>query len=159
MRNLAYSPHLVTYLDILGFRNLLYTKHPNFISRSIRRVLETTRPDKLTKEENEENYVVFSDLIVHTVPINSRANTTFPTGLVYSEILGLAHAQAELIDDGLVIRGAITAGEIERSYNVVFGRGLISAYELEDKKALFPRIIIDDALLRAMKTNRLLRYH
>ena len=129
LRNLVYSPHLVTYLDILGFRRLIKTKHPNFISRAIRRVTETTRPDKLTKKENEENYVKFSDLILHTVPIHSRANLMYPTGLVYSEILGLAHAQTELIYEGLVLRGAVTLGKIERSYKVIFGPGLINAYD------------------------------
>jgi hypothetical protein len=159
-RYLSYTPHLVTYLDILGFRDLIKKKedNPNFISRMIRRVIETTRPDKLTKEENEENYVNFSDLIVHTVPIFSNSNTTFPTGLVYSEILGLAHAQAELICEELLIRGAVTIGKIEHSYNVIFGPGLISAYDLEQKYR-FPRIVLGDPLLREIKTNRLLRFH
>lgn len=158
-RNLSYTPHLVTYVDILGFRELVHKQHPNFISRIIRRVIETTKPDEVDKKENEENYVNFSDLIVHTVPINSRSNVTYPSGVVYSEILGLVHAQAELIDEGLLIRGAVTIGDIERSYRVIFGPGLISAYDLEQKSARFPRIIVDAALLRATKKNRLLRFH
>jgi hypothetical protein len=158
-RNLEYSPHLISYIDILGFRELVAEKSPNFISKAIRRVIETTAPDAQVMKKNHENYINFSDLIVHTVPIFSSANKKFPDGLVFWEINHLALAQISLIDEGLLLRGAVTIGMLERTYGVLFGPGIISAYELEREQAQFPRIVVDSDLIKAVKTNPLLRAH
>jgi hypothetical protein len=158
-RNLAYTPHLISYIDILGFRELIAEKSPNLISRAIRRVIETTAPDAQILKENRENYINFSDLIVHTVPILSSANKKFREGLVFVEVNNLALAQAALIEEDLLIRGALTIGEIERTYGVLFGPGLISAYELEREHAQFPRIVVDPNVIEALKQMPLLRAH
>lgn len=158
-RNLKYSPHLITYIDILGFRELVVEKSPNFISKAIRRVIETTAPDAQILKANRENYISFSDLIVHTVPILSPSNKQNPEGLVFLEINNLALAQAALIEEGLLVRGAITIGMLERTYGVLFGPGIISAYELEREQAQFPRIVVDSDLVEALKTTSLLRAH
>jgi len=159
LRSLAYSPHLITYVDILGFRELVKEQTPNFISKAIRRLIEATAPRADIKKANQENYVNFSDLIVHTVPIDSPSNLKNPQGLVFYEIHSLAIAQAELIGDGLLLRGALTIGEMERTYGVLFGPGLISAYDLEREQAQFPRIVVDSDLIDALKEFPLLRRH
>ncbi|MDR3460608.1 MAG: hypothetical protein P4N60_24530 [Verrucomicrobiae bacterium] len=53
----------------------------------------------------------------------------------------LSYLQGELISEGYMIRGAITAGDICISGDIVFGPALIEAVEGE-KKAVFPRIIL-----------------
>jgi hypothetical protein len=158
-RSLEYTPHLITYIDMLGFGDLVKERSPNFISRAIRRVIEATAPDEATRKENKENYVKFSDLIVHTVPIFSAANKKFRNGIVFQEIHGLASAQASLIGEGLLLRGALTIGMLERTYGVLFGPGLISAYDLEREQAQFPRIIVGSELIEALKTTPLLAAH
>src|SRR5881394_1122419 len=158
-RHLVYSLHLISYIDILGFRELVAEKSPNFISKAIRRVIEATAPDAQILKRNRENYINFSDLIVHTVPILSPANKKFREGLAFVEINSLALAQAALIGEGLLLRGALTIGEIERTYSVLFGPGLISAYELERHQAQFPRIVVDPNLFEALKEVPLLRAH
>lgn len=158
-RDLKYSPHLITYIDILGFRELVKTKSPNFISRAIRQVIEATAPDDKIRKANEENYVKFSDLIVHTVPILSRANKKFRDGIVFLEIHGLVAAQAMLVDQGLLLRGALTMGMLERTYGVLFGPGIIAAYDLEREQAQFPRIVVESDLIEALKVTPLLTAH
>ncbi len=80
-------------------------------------------------------------------------------GIVFHEIQRLALAQAALIDEGLLLRGALTLGMLERSYGVLFGPGIISAYELERDQAQFPRIIVEPSLIEALKTTPLLTAH
>jgi hypothetical protein len=130
-RYLRYSPYVVTYIDILGFRELVQKKSPNFISWAIRQVREITVPDVQKIKDEKEHYVYFSDLIVHTVPLLSEVNQDKPRGIVFREIQQIAMVQAVLMEKGLLLRGAVTVGDIERSYGVLFGSGLISAYELE----------------------------
>jgi hypothetical protein len=156
-RNLIYAPHLVTYIDIMGFRDMVADKSPNDISKVIRLVKEAFEPDKDLKKTYEESYVNFSDLIVHTIPLKSKANIQHRDGLVFGRILDIVHGQAKLIDDGIVLRGALTIGGMEKSYNVLFGPALISAYDLERKSARFPRIVVDTALLQEFKANPLLQ--
>lgn len=158
-RNLKYAVHLVTYLDILGFRELISEESPNFISKAIRLVIEATAPDTELRHRYKENYTNFSDLIVHTVPVYSVANKKYKDGLVYCRVLDLLFAQTALIQEGLLLRGALTIGNIERTYGVLFGPALIAAYDLEREKAKYPRIILDPRLLEELKTNPHLRRH
>jgi hypothetical protein len=65
--------------------------------------------------------------------------------------------QAVLIEKGLLLRGAITIGEMERSYGVLFGPGLISAYELERDYATYSRIVVHNQLLKSIKSKRALQ--
>jgi hypothetical protein len=158
-RNLKYSPHLITYIDILGFRELVKEKTPNFISHAIQKVIQATAPDDKISKANEENYVKFSDLIVHTVPILSPANKKYRDGIVFQEIQGLATAQASLVGDGLLLRGAVTMGMLERTYGVLFGPGIIAAHDLEREQARFPRIVVESDLIEALKVTPLLTAH
>lgn len=89
----------------------------------------------------------------------SPANRKFRDGIVFQEIQGLAAAQAILVCEGLLLRGALTLGMLERSYGVLFGPGIITAYELEREQARFPRIVVDPELIEALKVTPLLTAH
>jgi hypothetical protein len=157
-RKLAYKLHLIAYLDILGFRELIKSKPPAFISHVIGQAIQWTSPEREDQKAFKENYVNFSDLIVHTIPLETPA-VRASGGDLYYEIKNLAFAQAALINEGVLIRGALTAGLLERSYRVLFGPGLIAGYELERDYAQFPRIILSPDLFHQNKATRLLWAH
>nr|WP_317187917.1 hypothetical protein [Acinetobacter gerneri] len=46
----------------------------------------------------------------------------------------------------ILLRGALTIGEIYHDENMVFGPAMVEAYELESKVAEFPRIILHDKI-------------
>lgn len=150
-RYLRYKPNLVTYLDILGFRELVYGNSPNRISWAIRQVKQITEPNAHTNMHEGENYVNFSDSIVHTVPLEGLSQEA-SENIVLSQIKYTSLVQAVLIEKELLLRGAITVGLIEKSWGVLFGPGLISAYELERDFAVYSRIVIDHELLKTLKT-------
>jgi len=58
-----------------------------------------------------------------------------------------------------IIRGAFVLGELERTYGVLFGPGLISAYEFEREYAQFPRIVVDPQVIEALRDYPVLRAH
>jgi hypothetical protein len=79
-RKLKYLPHLITSIGILGLRELVKEKSPNFISRAIRQVVEATALDDKIRKANEENYTQFPRLVVEALakkyllpPSNKRA--------------------------------------------------------------------------------------
>lgn len=90
---------------------------------------------------------------------SSRVVTQFSDSVVVSyhanEAGGLAemlydvlHLQLTLIQRGLLIRGAITKGQLHHDQDFVFGPALNEAAELE-KVAMYPRVIVDRDLLKA----------
>ncbi|GAB4212808.1 MAG: hypothetical protein OHK0013_35990 [Sandaracinaceae bacterium] len=74
-------------------------------------------------------------------------DATFPSALFY-ELLALVHMQGELAPQGVLIRGAITHGDVFTDGSTVFGPALVRAYELESGNAVYPRIIVDPELLQ-----------
>lgn len=79
--------------------------------------------------------------------------TTFSDNVVISEplegpnfhllLFRLGYMQVLASWSGLLIRGAITIGDIVHDDSIVFGPALNRAYELESEQAIYPRIILD----------------
>ncbi|MCK5296247.1 MAG: hypothetical protein KAJ75_05100 [Alphaproteobacteria bacterium] len=55
--------------------------------------------------------------------------------------------QADLIQHGFVIRGAVTKGKILHNQKMIFGPALVAAYKLENFDAKYPRIIVSDDII------------
>ena len=111
----------------------------------------------MVKKDDHTEVVSFSDSIVRIRKIETKANQRYPKGLLFQELISLVHAQGQLIDFDILIRGGVSVGDIYISGGRVFGPGLIDAYQLESKYALYPRIIIDPHLIQNYKTNKLLK--
>jgi hypothetical protein len=79
--------------------------------------------------------------------------TTFSDNAVISEpvegpnfhllLFRLGYMQVIASWSGLLIRGAVTIGDIVHDDSIVFGPALNRAYELESQQAIYPRIILD----------------
>jgi hypothetical protein len=79
--------------------------------------------------------------------------TTFSDNAVVSEpvegpnfhllLFRLGYMQVIASWSGLLIRGAVTIGDIVHDDSIVFGPALNRAYELESQQAIYPRIILD----------------
>ena len=80
-------------------------------------------------------------------------------GLLYCELLDFVFVQAELIADGVLLRGSITFGDIFIDDKTVFGPALIRAYELEDQVSIAPRVIVDPEVFPLLEKYPVLRAH
>lgn len=79
---------------------------------------------------------------------------------VHGQILRVVHAQSTLLfDEGILIRGGITVGQVARSYGQLFGPGVVRAYELESKVARFPRVVVGEEVLDELSNNPRLWVH
>jgi hypothetical protein len=155
-----YQKAIVTFVDILGFGDFVQKSDYKAVEKVLDAVEESTSPiilDELDNEGDNTEVVSFSDSIVRVRKIESEANKKYPTGVLFQELLSLVHAQVELIDLNIIIRGGVTIGDIFISEGRVFGPGLVEAYSLENKYAKYPRIVIDPKLVYEYKTNELLR--
>ncbi len=166
-----YDYRIVTFIDILGFKNLIYdsendTNIRQVIFKALKFFKKWESPDRwgLKHIEIEEdaqykglpNFEIaklttctcFSDSIVISVKINDlNINEIFST-----LVANLADMGNYLMRNKILIRGAITIGNLYHNKNgIIFGSGLIEAYELESNNAIYPRIILSQNLISKLK--------
>jgi hypothetical protein len=155
-----YQKAIVTFIDILGFGDLVKKSDYGSVKKVLDAVEKTTSPITFAEQNGKEDLpevVSFSDAIVRVRKFESDTNKRNPFGVLFYELVSLVHAQSELMDIDIIIRGSVTIGDIYISEGRVFGPALVDAYGLENKYADYPRIIIDPKLIREYKTNTLLR--
>lgn len=139
----------VAFIDILGFKDIVYSNDKYRIQDYITAMenwhglLEHAK--KIDKIEIEFNTI--SDSIVIYTKIDED-NLRF---LIYL----VASLQSHLLINKLYSRGAISKGDIyfNSDTSILVGKGLISAYQLE-QTANFPIVIIDNKIIYDLSQNR-----
>lgn len=151
-----YTKTLVTYLDILGFAELVDRSRssPAEISR-IQHILAALnrvgsagpRPHEYSESEIRALFESFnfSDLTVRAIRVNDMQYAKF----VDWELFYLAEHQLTLAAQGVLLRGGICMGDLlaVSEQNLIFGPALVKAYRLESGYAIYPRIVIDRQLI------------
>jgi hypothetical protein len=154
-----YTESIISYFDILGFKNLVArTPDPEEIARKVRALKRHSATDAEIAELYGSTFTNFSDLVLRTVPVQQDVETG-AVGTLFWELVDLVHVQGELIRDGVLLRGAVTVGEIYVQDGISFGPGLIRAYELESTVALYPRVIADPVIFEKLQLTPSLGAH
>jgi hypothetical protein len=136
--NIEYKNRLVAFIDVLGIKNLVYTTELQPIETYYEFILANFTT---AVARRSFDFLMISDSIVIYCDA-SAANL--------AELIKLtATLQAGLLSKEILVRGAISHGGlfVDKTNNIVVGKGLISAYSLE-AAARFPRIIIDRTLIK-----------
>ena len=133
-----YTCSIVSYLDILGFRELIETRTAGEISQILRILGESVEPDSVFKSERIR-FTKFSDTVIRSMP----EAIHYPHNFIF-ELRSILYAHIALIPHGILIRGAVTIGDIAQSWGRVYGPGVVRAYTLESPKGAPPRIIVDE---------------
>lgn len=166
---LKYEKRIVAFIDILGFKEIVKQSEKDtakiellFSVLEYLKDWETSEKWNLKLVEIEEdaqkkgvdkfdirgktNSTSFSDSIVVSVKTDNNINEMTST-----LIINLAYIGSVLMEKGILIRGGITIGNIvHNEKGTVFGQGLIEAYLLETKSAIYPRIILSDKLINEL---------
>lgn len=161
-RPVNYERSILTYIDILGFSELISNKSAGDISRAIRVVREAAEPRRFKgafKEIPEADFRNFSDLCIIRKVIAKKDK--FPaSGEVFSQILHMVHVQTNLLfDEGILLRGGITVGDVALSYGQLFGPAVVRGYALESQVARFPRVVVGEEVLRELRNDPALWVH
>jgi hypothetical protein len=144
-KKVKYVRSIVSYLDILGFHELIKTKRPGEISRILRILAESVKPSPIFKADKFQ-FTKFSDTVIRSIPVNENLSFAFTF-----ELRSVLNAQIALISEGIPIRGAVTIGDIVQSWGVVYGPAVIRAYSLESQRGSPPRIVIDEEALAEVR--------
>lgn len=171
-----YEQRLCAFVDILGFRKLVERSiNRPHLQQQIRQLLrhvvdakpiwEQDSPVDLIEaqlreqgitnprsaaEQRVAGYAVaergtsFSDSIVLSVTLNARAISSLVTSLLF-----LSRGAAEL---GSYVRGGVCQDLLCHEEDLCFGPALIAAYDLDQKVALYPRIVVTPDAYEAIAT-------
>lgn len=137
-----YKECYIAFLDLLGFKNMISHK----TCAEILEIFEIIKVD-INKVNTDKNEVLYhSDKL--KIKVISDSICFYIEKDVENSFLGLvaqcAVFQSKLLklDEPVLIRGAITEGELYAKDDITFGPGLTDAYLLEEKNSKFPRIIL-----------------
>jgi class 3 adenylate cyclase len=150
---------VVAFVDILGFKELASSASESAAARTLldrlrkalREALEHIRLyEKSTASSDSDIYRVriFTDNVVIAHPIYQDAEMEL--GLVFTQ---LAIFQTLLATHGFFVRGGVAIGEATVDEDIVFGPGLVKAYEAESTKARDPRIVLSAEAAKAVQTH------
>jgi len=143
------SDYLIAYFDILGYSKTVSNISEYEESELITHIIGIAKKIYELKKKYEEGFPFkiysFSDNFLIAVKIK---NTEYYFNEFVFLIGLLQEVQFEIIlYRGLFIRGSLVKGKLYAGKSLVYGKGLITAYEIEDKVAIYPRIIVDKQLL------------
>lgn len=142
---MIYSKRLVVYADILGFNELVKdSKNIQAINNALNEIQFTPKISNFinnleadSEESSGYQFSLFSDNFCLSLPIENIH--------AFSSILSTLTVQlCSLLerDKPILCRGAIHIGDLYHEGDIVFGQALIDAYQLEQKTAFYPRIIL-----------------
>lgn len=134
-KNLKYQDSIMAFIDILGFRQLVNDEKNIPIIAGIL----STLTGNANRENSMSRFRVKTAVISDTIILSSRQEgDTLQFFEIVSTLLKF------LAINGLLSRGAISIGGLYHDDNIVFGPALVTAYQLEKIKAIYPRVVIDD---------------
>jgi hypothetical protein len=143
-----YEKRICCFIDILGFK-----KHINQTVNidgedDIKKIKKIKSILELSKNITDDLgfckskcITYFSDSIVISYKYNE------PSQLFYT-LLDLLDVRFELANKGFLIRGGVSIGKLIHTSELIFGPALVQTYEIESKKAKFPRIIVDEEVIK-----------
>lgn len=153
---------VVTFIDILGYRNLLNTRTAGEIVavvNALRGFAAGDADDEEPPTRSDEwrlHTQSFSEAVSDAVVRVRTIDTQSQDGAFVHELIDLMHATIECVSRGILIRGGMTIGPVHvgiTGAGPIFGNGMVRAYKIEEEEAVYPRIMIDDAALEAYLTD------
>lgn len=148
----GYEPCIVSFIDVLGFRDLLATRHAYDIRDIMLKLRQFTVPESTSQRRRMKDARLYSQTFADSVSdavVRVRVfETQYRDGAFFHELLDLLHAQIQCISNGVVIRAGVAIGNAHVGLDgkgPVFGPAMVRAYEIESEKAVYPRIVIEES--------------
>jgi hypothetical protein len=150
-----YEERYIAFIDILGFTSLVNRAEKDAsllekLASILEEVATFTRIDvEMTSTSDPKIFFndmfrmsTFSDNIVISTKINT-------VGLVLIAFIS-AMICNKFLHLGIFTRGAITKGKLIHTTEIVLGDGLIRAYNIYNTTSVYPRIILDNDIVKEM---------
>lgn len=159
-----YEECLVTFFDVLGFRNLLHTRSGAEIREMLSTFRQVSEGDAEAPARSDDMRMlsqVHAEIVSDAIVRTRTTETQYRVGPLVWELIDLLYIQIDCLNSRILVRGAMTIGHMHLGIGFdgpVFGPGLVQAYEMEDREVVFPRIAVhEDVLTRHREDSSLWR--
>jgi hypothetical protein len=152
-----YSEHIVAFVDLLGFRQLVMGMSQKRAREQIadlewlmQRVVQPYRGPSGEEDDTlaiRVNY--FSDCVCFALALDAR-NLKEYLDRIFWFILHVLQVQGELVFHDRLVRGGIVVDRHYASDRLIFSRAQIHAYDIEQKRALYPHVLVDKSVVDAV---------
>ncbi len=150
--NYKTSNHIIAYLDILGAKQMICNdSNFNFLN-----LLNMFMEDAIEEsgggifKHKEEIYIkIFSDNILLAIELKENDEQRDDKITLLFNIV--ANIYNEILRYGYLMRGAIAEGDFFHNDIIVYGKALVEAVNLEEKKAIYPRILVQKELSKSLQ--------
>lgn len=164
--SLTKSKSVVAFIDILGFKEIVKSNEKskdnkviyelqNAFEQAYKKSIILTQGwldgmNELDKDIISTNikHRQFSDNIYFSYDFKDD-NSDFELA-VYIVTIMAAYYQRIMLEKGFYVRGGISVGTVYFDDYMIFSNALIKAYDIETKIAKYPRIVIDDNVLKQL---------
>lgn len=144
--------HIIVYIDLLGVKEIICSDKDNSMLNQIHTCIkECLKLPSIMSLVNIQGckIKVFSDNIVIAIPSNFyRADDHHPYVALNRMQAAVIFIQRFFLENNLLVRGGVTFGELYIDDVFVWGPALINAYHLENSIALYPRVVIDESIIK-----------
>ena len=139
--------YLVAYIDILGATKMMkpdsQDEYLNRIKDVYEHVLSKFKTSGCLSDSIKIN--IFSDNILLAAELVSGGKYAIDP-LISNFLSFVSFFQLSALGSGFILRGGVVKGKLHIDNNFAWGSALVNAYELEHKKSLYPRILIDKSV-------------
>lgn len=153
-----YDEHVVCFMDLLGFRQLVTSMGVSEARREIaelERILDSVvEPYRDPEEEPgadpegiRVNY--FSDCMCLSMSLRTRSAKNY-LDRIFWLLVHVLHVQGELAWNGRLVRGGVVIDRHYSSDRLIFSPAQIRAYDIESRRATFPRVVVDDSIAKGI---------
>ena len=142
-----YKNYYIAFLDLLGFKNIIKEKRCDDVVKCFDEIKH-----KSTVSVNETGLPLFdhsqlkrfimSDSICIFIEIDVKNSLA---GLI--SFCDYFQVRMASLEEPILVRGAITQGELYYDNDVIFVPGLVKGYLMQEQTAKYPRIILVKSLL------------
>lgn len=150
-KDITYSQYFIAFLDVLGFKNMVFSQSKKQIEEYFGLVIHETNELEGIKSKQELKSIIISDSVIISIPFGND---------IFERISNLRHLcvaiakiQYALAKKNIWLRGAISSGDsyFNHQENLVVGPAYVNAYELEEYQAKNPRVIIDNKIVNDIR--------
>lgn len=143
---------VIAFIDILGAESRI-SENENKSLQTVHHIYEQALISYKKSYATEQLKIlmprvkIFSDNIVVSVATDILG--TYPAFLSVSFFC--ANIQIQFLSAGYLVRGGISIGGFFQDSIMIWGKGLVRAYQTEECLAIYPRIVVDPEAVRIMK--------
>jgi hypothetical protein len=148
-----YEERVLAYFDILGFSEEII----NTINKDTEEEIEL-KTEKINNLFENVLELKNKKLKLNDNKISSKIVSHFSDSVAISYVLeeeaGIFHILSDILffclsilQNGYLIRGAITSGKLHHTKNKLYGPAMLTAYDMEQKLALYPRVVFEKKII------------